>query len=288
MTKTKNRPKRDGAKGKAKKSKKTPRFTAATADHHELYQLAVQSPAEDVEFLVDAYRKVNGRDPEHLREDFCGTGLLASHWIKRNAKCTAEGYDIDPDPVEWGKRRNFAPLGADAERMRFRMLDVREPSLVPPDVRCAHNFSYCIFKTRTELIGYLKSAFEDLAPDGVFSLDIHGGPESIEEMEEEREIEEGFDYVWDQDEYWPITAEAKCYIHFRFKDGSELRKAFTYDWRLWTLMELKEAMLEVGFRRVDCYWEGTDEDDESGDGIFEIDEKGENCLSWIAYVVGVK
>jgi len=37
------------------------RFTAATADKYELYQLSVQSPEEDVEFLVDVYQAERGR-----------------------------------------------------------------------------------------------------------------------------------------------------------------------------------------------------------------------------------
>ena len=271
-----------------RKKRKEPRFVARTADKYELYQLSVQSPEEDVKFLARIFKNERGEQPEHLREDFVGTGLLSSHWIRRGTQYSAEGFDIDPEPVNWGKARNFAPLGDAAERMRFHQADVREPSERPPQVRCAHNFSYSVFKTRSELVGYFRSVYDDLAPDGIFSIDIHGGPESIEEMEESQDVEEGFEYVWDQAEYWPVTGEAKCYITFRFQDGSELKRAFAYDWRIWTLMELKEALLEVGFGRVDCYWEGTDSDGESGNGIFRKTTRGENCLSWIAYLIGIK
>ena len=33
-------------------------------------------------------------------------------------------------------------------------------------------------------------------------------------------------------------------------------------WRLWSLVEIKELLLEAGFSRVRLYWERTDEDDE--------------------------
>jgi hypothetical protein len=119
-------------------------------------------------------------------------------------------------------------------------------------------------------------------------MDIYGGPESMEEMEEVRDIEEGFTYIWDQDEYWPASGNYSCFIHFQFKDGTELRKAFRYDWRLWSLLEIKDALEEVGFATVDTYWEGTDEDGENGNGIFRKSTKGENCLSWITYLVAYK
>ena len=119
-------------------------------------------------------------------------------------------------------------------------------------------------------------------------MDIYGGPESMEEMEEVRDIEEGFTYVWDQDRYHPATGDYRAFIHFRFKDGTELKRAFSYDWRLWNLLEIKDILLEVGFDKVDSYWEGTDEDGESGNGVFKRSKKGENCEAWVTYLVAVK
>ena len=50
----------------------------------------------------------------------------------------------------------------------------------------------------------------------------HGGSEAAEGMEEERKIEEGFTYVWDQRSFDPASGDYRTAIHFRFKDGSEL------------------------------------------------------------------
>ena len=108
-------------------------------------------------------------------------------------------------------------------------------------------------------------------------------------MEEETELEdEGFTYVWDQSDYNPISGNALLRIHFRFPDGSEMTDAFTYEWRIWGLPELRDIMYDAGFPRVDCYWEGTDEDGESGNGIFTRQEVGEPCDSYVAYLVGFK
>jgi hypothetical protein len=67
-----------------------------------------------------------------------------------------------------------------------------------------------------------------------------------------------------------------------------MKKAFTYKWRFWHLTEVMDLLRDAGFSRVDSYWEGTDEDGESGNGIYRKSKKGENCLSWVTYVVAVK
>jgi len=262
-----------------------PRFTARCADKHALYQLAVQSPIEDVRFLARLYRGLRGEEPVHLREDFCGTALLCAAWVRgRNAR-TAEGFDSSPEPLAWARAHNFPPLGERAQRIRLHEDDVREPSARRPDVRCAQNFSYFVFKRRAELLEYFTRARRDLKRRGIFVLDIYGGPDAMEEEEEEREIEAGFTYVWDQRRYVPATGDYEAHIHFRFRDGTQLRRAFSYDWRLWTLPEVKDVLHDAGFTHVDTYWEGTDAAGEGGNGIFRRSERGENCPAWVTYFV---
>lgn len=264
------------------------RLTAKQADRHELYQLSVQSPEEDIKFLRRVYKSLRKKPAKHFREDFSGTHLLATEWILSGKGCTAEGFDNDPDPVAWGLHMNARRLGDEARRLRLSIADVREPSHTAPDVRCAQNFSYWCFQERAELVDYFRRACSDLAKDGVFVIDLHGGSETQEEMEEEREIAEGFTYVWDQHSYWPIPGRAVNHIHFRFEDGTEVFRAFTYDWRLWGLPELRDCLLEAGFQSVTAYWEGTDADGESGNGVFKPAKRGEADLSWIAYLAAAK
>lgn len=263
-------------------------LTAKKADKYHLYQLSVQSPDPDIEFLNKIYRKARGKKAKHFREDFCGTCLLTATWINQGEDYTAESYDIDPEPLEWGYIHNLKPLGKHAKQAIQCQADVREPSIKSPDIRCAQNFSYWILRDRGEMLNYFKNCRKDLAKKGIFAIDIHGGPESIAYMEEESELDYGFSYVWDQVEYWPVTGDATMKIHFRFEDGSELKDAFTYRWRVWTIPEITELLREAGFKKVDCYWEGTAEDGESGDGIFKVTRKGTNDLSWVAYLVALK
>ncbi len=286
--------KNSGAKKKARKKarKKAPvpmaGLTAKTADKHQLYQHSVQSAKEDVRFMTRVYKSARGKMPLHFREDFCGTALLSAAWVQRGKQYSAEGFDICTDTLAWGKEHNLDPMGEDAKRICLHPKDVREKSTKKPDLRAAQNFSYFIFRERTEMKDYFKGVLKDLAKDGVFVMDIYGGPDAMKEMEEEREVEEGFTYVWDQDEYWPATGEYRAYIHFRFEDGSEMNRAFTYHWRLWNLTEIVDLLQEVGFANVDTYWEGTDKDGTSGNGVYRKSKRGENCDAWVTYIVASK
>ena len=294
MASTKSKSESGKAKGKGggkirrpMKRKVRKRYTAEGADKYELYQLAVQSPEADVDFLVETYRQERKKIPHVLREDFCGTALLCSHWVKQGPNYSAIGYDLDPEPIEWGLKHNIEPLGVASDRVQLFVEDCRVEG-EKADIRVAHNFSYSLFHKREELLAYFKTVYDSLGEDGMFSMDMYGGPESTDEMEEEREIDEGFTYVWDQYEFWPGTSEFSCKIHFLFPDGSEMRNAFEYEWRVWYMSELKDMLAEVGFSKVQSYFEGDDEDSEEGDGNFEADDRGDNCAAWIAYLVALK
>ena len=69
-----------------------------------------------------------------------------------------------------------------------------------------------------------------------------------------------------------------CLCCFVFASGA---------WRLWSIPEVRELMLEAGFSKADVYWEGPGKDGD-GDGIYKKREKVENDDVWIAYIVGVK
>lgn len=278
-------------KSRSRRPARRTKYSAKTADRYELYQLAVQSPENDIEFLATAFKRLRKRTAYSFREDFCGTALLSATWIGQGTKYTAEGFDLDPEPISWGLVHNLEPLGTAAARVTLHLKDVRAPGHRAPDIRVAQNFSYSVFKRRGEMLEYFRAAHASLVRDGMFVLDLYGGYEATEEMEESRRIEEGFTYVWDQARYLPGTADYLCHIHFRFRDGTKLRKAFTYDWRYWTLSELRDLLYEAGFARVQSYFEQSDRDDGEGNGEFELDETGascEDCAGWVAYLLALK
>ena len=117
-------------------------------------------------------------------------------------------------------------------------------------------------------------------------MDIMGGPDA-QEVTEDKTGHGYFTYIWDQDEFNPITHDCKFYIHFKLRQGKTIRKAFTYDWRLWTIPEVEDVLKEAGYKEVRVYWEDEDEDGE-GNGVYRRRKSAENSLSWIAYIVAIK
>lgn len=279
---------RKGRKSPGRRRRSASGFTATTADKYVLYQKAVQSPELDVEFLRRVFKSTRGREALHFREDFCGTGLLSATWLEHSpAGATAEGFDLDPEPIAWGLAHHFHDLGEKAAGWTAHLKDVREPGTRAYDVRVSQNFSHFVFTKRAEMLAYFEGARESLADDGVFVIDLYGGSEATEEMEEETKFR-GFTYVWEQEKFWPGSGEYVNHITFRFPDRTEMKRAFSYKWRMWYLTELEDVLLDAGFARVDRYFEGWNAKGTSGNGIFKKGVRGENCGSWLAYLVGVK
>jgi len=277
------------AKGKPKKkskSKRASKYTAATADRHQLYQLSVQNVEAEIDFVDETYQKIRKRKAVRLREDFCGTGNTSCEWVRRRKTNAAVGLDIDQPTLDWGVKHNIESLPEEArDRVRLINRDVMRPGedASNMDIVLAMNFSYWIFKTRSELRAYFSAVRESLATDGIFFLDFYGGSEAHVEQEEERPVGP-FTYIWDQHTFDPLSGFMKCHIHFRFKDKTEMRKAFSYEWRLWSMPEILELLAEAGFRQTTVYLEG-DDGDGGGDGEFKPAKVGDPCETWLAYIV---
>ena len=121
------------------------------------------------------------------------------------------------------------------------------------------NFSYFIFKERKVLKKYFQNVYDSLNEDGMYVLDIFGGSECQEANEQETEHDD-FSYSWDQDSFDPVTHHGQFYIHFQRNGEAKREKVFSYDWRMWTIPELRDLLEEVGFKTTSVYWEGTDDD----------------------------
>ncbi len=259
---------------------------AETADRHELYEAAVQCVEAEIDFVDETFQALRNRVPRTLREDFCGTTNTSCEWVQRRPDNIAYSVDIDEEVLQWGRENKIAKLKNGAgERVHVIHDDVMNVQLEPVDIVLAMNFSYWMFKTRSRMKEYFQKIHSGLVDDGIFFLDAFGGYEAFQEMEESTRYN-GFTYIWDQAKYNPITGECVCYIHFKLKDGSKMKRAFSYEWRLWTLPEIQELLAESGFKSA-IYWEGTDEDGE-GNGIFTPTTEGEADAGWIAYIVAEK
>lgn len=272
-------------KAKTTKKKKT-KNEVFVFDKYELYRKAVQSAENDVVFIRDTFRKLKGRDPFVFREDFCGTFALSTEWVKLNEEHESIGVDLDPEPMEYGKLHYLTTLDApQQDRMTLINGNVLDPKLPKADIVCAMNFSYFCFKTREMMKQYFANVYRTLEKDGMFMVDLFGGSQCYDAIEDEI-VHDGFTYYWDQTGFDPISNEAVFHIHFKIK-GKKVENVFTYDWRMWSIPEIRDIMNEVGFKKTHVYWEGTAADG-SGNGEFTPAKVGEACQSWIAYVIAEK
>jgi hypothetical protein len=264
----------------------TKKKSSASFDKYYYYHKSVQSAESDVEFIRDTYKQLKKKTPRVFREDFCGTFALSCEWIKLSPQNKSIGLDLDPEPMEYGRTHYLPKLKPEQQsRMSLMETNVLNPGLPTADIVAAMNFSYFCFKTREMMKSYFANVHRSLGDDGIFLIDCFGGKQCGDAIEDVTK-HDGFNYYWDQTGFDPVTNEALFYIHFKIGKVKHER-VFTYDWRMWSIPELRDIMHEVGFKKTNVYWEGTAKDG-SGNGEFTRTEKGESCDSWIAYIVGEK
>jgi SAM-dependent methyltransferase len=257
---------------------------------HFLYELSVQSTETQIEIFQAISEELNKKPSRSLREDFCGTFYLSKEWIKSNKQNTALGLDLDPNPLAYGKKHHFDPLTADEKkRLKLKRLNVISVTSPKVDLIGACNFSFFIFKERAVLIKYFKSCLKSLKPKGLLILEMTGGPGMIQKLKEQRTVKANdgfkFRYIWDQKSFNPLNRNGHYAIHFKFLDGTMMENAFTYDWRIWTIPEVREALHEAGFKKTYIYYDKSKSDDYSN---YVKTEKATNDHAWIIQLVGQK
>jgi SAM-dependent methyltransferase len=227
-------------------------------DRHDLYELTVQSAPLAAAML----RAIHGRKPEVLGEDFAGTAAVSRAWVQRPG---ARAVAVDLDAAALGRSEG-------AEGVKQVLADVREAA-DPADVIFAGNFSIGYLHERPDLIGYLRHVRARLRPGGVFVCDTYGGESAFLTGHVRREHRgpggRRIDYTWEQRKADPLTGMVTDVLHFRVLHAGELeqelRDAFVYRWRLWSVPELRDAMLEAGFASTEVYGKLPDAEDDEGE-----------------------
>lgn len=251
-------------------------------DRHEIYERCVQNPDE----LVQLLEAIHAARPTALGEDFSGTAAVSRAWLRRIANSRAVAVDLDASVLE--RARGVAGLSCVCGDAR----EVRDSALDGVDVLFVGNFSIGEIGTRRELVAYLARSLARLRNGGVFVCDTYGGASAFRVGARERVHDLGdgrrVRYVWEQRAADPRDARVENALHFRIESRGEivdeLHDAFVYRWRLWSLAELREALFEAGFARVEFWCElahagGT----ARARSVSSPDELGE---SWIACVSG--
>src|SRR5262245_30606715 len=264
----------------------------------DLYEASVQDVEWDLDFFTSVYRRERGARFDRLREDFCGTARLACTWVQRRPSHRAWGVDLNPATLAWARANHLATLGPAAERVRLVRADVRHSRVPKVDVIAALNCSYWVFKQKSVLVDYVRSAYRGLDARGLLFMDVFGGEGANRTLIERRRVRgtrtfageriPPFTYKWEQKRFNPIDHHLLAAIHFELDDGRVLRNAFRYDWRMWTLPELDEAFREAGFRDVQVHVQGWDEVRNRPLDTYHRRRSFENQDGWIAFVVGVK
>jgi len=231
------------------------------------------------------YRNLNATEPTIMREDFCGTFALCCEWVKLDETKKAIGLDIDPEPLAYGSAHYLSDLtSSQQKRVQTVQRDVLVRSSKKSDIICALNFSYFCFHERATLLRYFKACRQSLRSNGLFVVDAFGGPQHGEPSLDTKRLP-GLTYFFEQENFDPINNRTRFSLHFKPKGGKTRKRAFTYDWRMWSIPEIRDVMLDAGFEAVEVYWEGTSRDGR-GSGRFNRKDKGEPCQVWVAYVVG--
>ena len=268
-------------------------------DRHAFYEVAVQGVDWDLDFLERVWLRRNpGREPRQFREDFCSTAALATAWAQRGRERRAWAVDLDPEPLAWARTHRLPFAREAASRVTLVRGDVRQPRKPAVDVACALNFSWWVFHERADLVRYLRAARAGLKPGGVLVLNLFGGTKAectLSERTRKRAASapDGtmlppFTYVWEHASYDAVKRRLVAHIHFELRDGRRIPRAFTYDWRMYTVPELRDAMLEAGYSDFEVWSEGWDARAKRGNGVLYRRTTLDNDDTWIAYAVGIR
>jgi hypothetical protein len=267
----------------------------AFENRYDLYELAVQEPAREARFL----EAVHGGGASCLAEDFSGPASICRAWLAMGAQRTAIATDRDPEPLEHCVRRLTEQHGRDAvDRLTISTSDVLAAGGASRHHRGV-NFACCELHERERLVTYFRHALFRLNQGGVLVVDTYGGENAFASGVSVVEIDtdEGtVVYEWEQAGANPLTGRVSNAIHFTTPDGARMEHAFVYDWRLWSVPELREAMREAGFASTEVH--ASMGGAETGEGELvvrpiDVDGEGETRAwpegldeSYVVFVVG--
>lgn len=261
-------------------------LTAAKADKYALYIEALQDPDADLQFIDEVYRQQSGTLPVVLREDFCGTAAISCAWVCRRLDNRAVAIDIDPGPLAWCRLHLLGALRRyEATRLELIEADVRHVTTDPADVIFVPNSSIFLLKDRGELTDYVRRCRSMLGTGGILVADVYAGPEA-QRVGIDRIECDGFACLWEQAKFNAVTNVALNKVHFVFPDGTRLTDAFSYDMRIWSPAELRDAIIECGFSRTSAFIRRN-----TDDGLPGSEPRRCECVevsdTWDAYLVGL-
>lgn len=189
----------------------------------------------------------HGRRPRSLREDFAGPAGLAAEWAGQSPAHTSLAVDIDPEPLA------HAPAAPRLKKKVTSALRCRQRA----DVIALFNFAAGEIHDRRKLVAYFKVLRASLNKGGIAALDIYGGanaftPGSLKTFARIPGSKQRVRYTWQQVAADPDSGMVENHLHFSI-GRKTWASAFIYNWRLWTVPELRDALRDAGFAKVETY-----------------------------------
>jgi hypothetical protein len=231
-------------------------------DKFLLYELAVTNAQPLARFFDGLVDDPRPRAPLLLAEDFSGAAALARAWCALSPRHHALAIDRDARVLaRCPNTPRLATIARDARSPAHR--DSPRAHII-----AATNFPIGYWHSRRDLLTYLRAARSRLRPKGLLACDVYGGSDAMTPSTTRVRVRvppehrarlgcSSFIYEWRQVSGDRATNLVHNAIDFASIAGARpswrIRGAFAYHWRLWSIPELRDAMLEAGFARVDVY-----------------------------------
>lgn len=231
---------------------------------YEFYQKSVQNVKKETEFFRKTYRMIFNKVPNTFREDFCGTGLLSCEWVKNNVMSSAVGIDIDQEALDYGEANNI-----NCDRVKLinqNVLDEFNPD-DKFDVICSLNYSHFLLNKRSELLTYFKNVRKNITK-GIFIIDFFGGSHIYSDHKYEHSKSSGF-YEFEGGQMNILNNKSLCKLNHKIKKN-KFETLFKFAFRIYSLIELREALEEANFNNFKLFIKEINDDD--GDDYAEYEE----------------
>lgn len=294
-----------------------------------LYEQTVQMGNKIIDFMRKEYKSKFDQYPTTFREDFCSSGIYCEKWVKSSYNTYAIGIDIDQKALDYGVKYNIY----DNKRMKLinhNVLDPYLPSSIEVNknekqeekekesnhhneneddnededeykevdinklstfnIICSMNYSHFLLTKRKDLLKYFQNVYESLDKTSMFFIDFYGGPHIYSSSEHSSNK---------QDNYYCLSSKMNIMnnnqtIDLKFKQNKKYNSLFHYTFRVYSLIELKEAMEEVGFKKFKVFIKLFNEDEEDDyEEYKEVSFKKEFYCSegkgrFNGYLIGIK
>ncbi len=229
---------------------------------HNLYQNTVQNPKREVEFYKKTYRMIFKVLPTKIREDFCGTGLFSCEWVKNNVNNIAVGIDFDEETLRWGRENNINNLNSGYDRIKLLNQNVLEPfdETEKFDIISSMNYSHFLLTKRKDLVKYFSNVRKNIFK-GLYIIDFFGGSHVFEEHKHNNQSDI---YEFKNEQMNIVDNITNCILNFKNKyKNNQLETLFSYNFRVYSLIELKEALEDAGFKTFKIFIKDVSDDEEN-------------------------